>query len=115
MVWSAGMGRVNQVCYGLLRTIHVCSSSLPALLRAIADKLIPGIPENLRILLAGQVESALQDADGKADELTVLRAVVRSDRKREVALREYRSASIPRGGCQCAYKLVLSPGICHDA
>ncbi|KAL1756909.1 P-loop containing nucleoside triphosphate hydrolase protein [Schizophyllum commune] len=60
------------------------------LLRAIADKLIPGIPENLRILLAGQVESALRDADEKGDELTVLQAVVRSDRKREAALKEYK-------------------------
>ncbi|KAL1701243.1 P-loop containing nucleoside triphosphate hydrolase protein [Schizophyllum commune] len=60
-------------------------------IEAIADKLIPGVPENLRILLAGQVQSALRDADEEGDELTVLQAVVRSDRKREVALKEYRS------------------------
>ena len=76
------------------------------MLRAIADKLIPGIPENLRIVLAGQVEAALRDADEKADELTVLRAVVRSDRKREVALKEYESTCNQQGGCQCAYKLL---------
>ena len=82
-----------------LRTCTFAELPSLALLRAIADKLIPGVPENLRILLAGQVESARRHADEKADELTVLQAVVRSDRKREVALREYRSASIPRGGC----------------
>ncbi|KAI5891724.1 P-loop containing nucleoside triphosphate hydrolase protein [Schizophyllum commune H4-8] len=59
------------------------------LLRAIADKVIPGIPENLRILLAGQVESALGEINGKVDELTVLQVVVKSDRKREAALKEY--------------------------
>ncbi|KAL1661330.1 P-loop containing nucleoside triphosphate hydrolase protein [Schizophyllum commune] len=77
----------ENVHYGLVGRNGEGKSTL---LRAIADKLIPGIPENLRILLAGQVESAPRDADEEADELTVLQAVVRSDRKREVALKEYR-------------------------
>ncbi|KAL1676431.1 P-loop containing nucleoside triphosphate hydrolase protein [Schizophyllum commune] len=77
----------ENVHYGLVGRNGEGKSTL---LKAIADKLIPGIPENLRILLAGQVEAALRDADEEADELTVLQAVVRSDRKREVALKEYR-------------------------
>ncbi|KAI5831119.1 P-loop containing nucleoside triphosphate hydrolase protein, partial [Schizophyllum commune Tattone D] len=77
----------ENVHYGLVGRNGEGKSTL---LKAIADKLIPGMPENLRILLAGQVESALRDADEEADELTVLQAVVRSDRKREVALKEYR-------------------------
>lgn len=94
MVWSAGMERARRVCSDTCPradTLRLKPPS-PALLRAIADKLIPGIPENLRILLAGQVESALDEVDGKADELTVLQVVVKSDRKREAALKEYTSA-----------------------
>ncbi|KAI4522351.1 hypothetical protein K525DRAFT_199046 [Schizophyllum commune Loenen D] len=75
----------ENVHYGLVGRNGEGKSTL---LRAIADKLIPGVPENLRILLAGQVESARRHADEEADELTVLQAVVRSDRKREVALKE---------------------------
>ncbi|KAL1719921.1 P-loop containing nucleoside triphosphate hydrolase protein [Schizophyllum commune] len=87
----------ENVHYGLVGRNGEGKSTL---LRAIADKLIPGIPENLRILLAGQVESALRDADEKADELTVLQAVVRSDSKREVALKEYESTCNQQGGHQ---------------
>jgi len=63
-------------------------------MRAIADKLIPGIAENLRILLVDQVEdnqaALLQgdDADVEVD-LTVLQRVVKSDRLRERNLKEF--------------------------
>jgi hypothetical protein len=66
------------------------------LLKAIADKLIPGLPDNLRILLVSQVndeddgflfagdeEKTLHDP-----ELTVTEHVVRSDRRRERAMAE---------------------------
>ena len=63
-------------------------------MRAIADKLIPGIAENLRILLVDQVEdnqaALLQGDDTDAEvDLTVLQRVVKSDRLRERNLKEF--------------------------
>ncbi|KAK7681415.1 hypothetical protein QCA50_015507 [Cerrena zonata] len=43
----------ENVCYGLVGRNGVGKSTL---LRAISEKLIPGLPDNLRVLLAGQVE-----------------------------------------------------------
>jgi hypothetical protein len=72
------------------------------LLKAIADKLIPGLPDNLRILLVSQVndeddgflfagdeEKTLRDP-----ELTVTEHVVMSDRRRERAMAEQQRLSI---------------------
>ncbi|KDQ06596.1 hypothetical protein BOTBODRAFT_246354 [Botryobasidium botryosum FD-172 SS1] len=67
------------------------------LLKAIADKLIPGIHENLRILLVSQVESESEDVNlageeagvERSPELTVTERVVKSDRRREKATSEY--------------------------
>ncbi|KAL1742978.1 P-loop containing nucleoside triphosphate hydrolase protein [Schizophyllum fasciatum] len=59
------------------------------LLKSIAEKLIPGIPDNLRIMLAGQVESMSGTAAGASDELSVIQVVVRSDQRREAVLKEY--------------------------
>ncbi|KAG9050986.1 hypothetical protein FS837_000651 [Tulasnella sp. UAMH 9824] len=63
------------------------------LLKAIADKLIPGIPENLRILLIDQVTEnqslLLHGEEGtQSTELSVAQAVVRSNKHRERLLRD---------------------------
>ena len=69
---------------------------LEALMKAIADKLIPGLPDNLRILLVSQVhdedeEFLLAGDDGNEphdSRLTVTQRVVKSDRRREKAMKE---------------------------
>ncbi|KAF8676865.1 ABC transporter [Rhizoctonia solani] len=64
------------------------------ILKAIADKIIPGIPENLRILLVGQVEGALSlFSDEDKEQPTVVQVVVRSDSRRETALWEHKILS----------------------
>ncbi|GAB1526943.1 hypothetical protein RhiTH_010117 [Rhizoctonia solani] len=64
------------------------------ILKAIADKIIPGIPENLRILLVGQVEGALSlFSDEDKEQPTVVQVVVRSDSRRETALWEHKTLS----------------------
>lgn len=65
-----------------------------AILKALADKIIPGVPENLRILLVGQVEDSPLGfvAVGDQTKLTVVQAVVQSDQRREAAMWEYKSA-----------------------
>lgn len=57
-------------------------------MKALAEKLIPGVPENLRILLVGQTES--EDLKDGGD-LTVVEVVVKSDTRREGLLAEQRS------------------------
>lgn len=63
-------------------------------MKALADKLIPGVPENLRILLVGQVEDSPLGFNPSGDQtrLTVVEAVVQSDQRREAAMWEYKSA-----------------------
>ena len=59
-------------------------------LKALADRLIPGVPSNLRILLLGQTRVASfveEDGSGNLDQ-TVLEYVTRSDAARETALKE---------------------------
>lgn len=71
------------------------------MLKAIADKLIPGLPDNLRILLVSQVEDEEQvsilsgeDEQTQRDtELTVTERVVKSDCRREKALMEQQRLS----------------------
>ncbi|KAG8906283.1 hypothetical protein FRC01_008071, partial [Tulasnella sp. 417] len=63
------------------------------LLKAIAEKIIPGIPENLRILLIDQVTEnqslLLRGEEGvQSTELSVVQAVVRSNKQRERLLRD---------------------------
>ncbi len=55
------------------------------LLRAVADKLIPGIPENVRILLVTQIQEEGEDVD----QLTIVQSVVKADVNREKALDQY--------------------------
>ncbi|CAE6512501.1 unnamed protein product [Rhizoctonia solani] len=64
------------------------------ILKALADKIIPGVPENLRILLVGQVEDAqsLVSSEDKTKS-TVVQVVVRSDLRRETAMWEYKTLS----------------------
>ncbi|KAJ1308009.1 hypothetical protein OPQ81_002080 [Rhizoctonia solani] len=64
------------------------------ILKALADKIIPGVPENLRILLVGQVEDALSLVSNEdKSESTVVQVVVRSDSRRETAMWEYKTLS----------------------
>jgi len=72
------------------------SCSLTALLVAIADRIIPGIQDNLRILLVSQIDSdedsfvlAGEDEETRhRPEYTVTERVVKTDRCRNKALRE---------------------------
>lgn len=62
----------------------------PALLKAIGEKRVAAIPQNLRILLMGQTigegEAVLPHV--RDNEETVLQHVIRSDKQRERAVRE---------------------------
>ena len=67
-----------------------------ALLQAIADKLIPGLPHSLRIVLVSQVTDSaralgvvLDEAGKPVEELTVLQHVIQGDIKRAHAMREF--------------------------
>lgn len=60
------------------------------LLKAIADKSIPGIAPNMRILLVTQIV----DADASPLDFTITQAVVKADARREIALQEYESQSL---------------------
>jgi len=57
----------------------------------MSEKIIPGLP-NLRIHLVSQVEGT--DAGSMAEGTTVLQRVLASDKLRESALREQKSASL---------------------
>jgi ATPase subunit of ABC transporter with duplicated ATPase domains len=63
-----------------------------SLLRALAERRIPGVPSNLRLLLLGQTRvssDALTDPiDTEDGALSVLQHVTRSDKRRERAVRE---------------------------
>jgi len=61
------------------------------MLKALAEKMIPGVPWNLRILLLGQTrELSPEEAIGglRIEEVSVLQHVVRSDAVRERWLKE---------------------------
>ena len=72
-----------------------------ALLKAMSERLIPGIPDNLRILLVSQVddEDGIFIPDGEDEqtqqdpEFTVTERVVKSDRRRERAMMEQQRLS----------------------
>jgi ATP-binding cassette, subfamily F, member 3 len=66
---------------------HLLIVYYPALLKSISERIIPGIPENLRILLVDQIESNTALLDSSKD-LSVTEKVVRSDRRREGLLAE---------------------------
>jgi ATP-binding cassette subfamily F protein 3 len=63
------------------------------IMKALADKIIPGVAENLRILLVGQTEDSFSLSTGD-DKLSVVEVVVKSDSVRELYLKEYNSKSI---------------------
>ena len=69
------------------------------LLRALAERKVPGVPENLRILLLGQTRIDSLDVGGQSQEKdesssagklpqSVLQYVVTSDRRREQSIRQ---------------------------
>jgi ATP-binding cassette subfamily F protein 3 len=73
---------------------------VPALLRAIAERIIPGIPQNIRILLVDQIEDNQVADPGPVNGdparpsdpgITVTQKVVKGDRRREVAIAEHKS------------------------
>jgi hypothetical protein len=58
---------------------------LAVLLQAIADKLIPGIAENMRILLVTQIV----EANSPYLDLSIVQSVIQADARRESVLKEY--------------------------
>lgn len=70
----------------------------PALLKAVAEGAVPGIPWSLRILLLGQTrELTAEELLGglSITDETVLQHVIRSDKVRERLVREAESKSRP--------------------
>lgn len=67
------------------------------LLRALADRTIPGLPSNIKIQLVSQVENDLladqydKESEGSGQPISVLDAVKESDRVRSRAEREFNS------------------------
>jgi ATP-binding cassette, subfamily F, member 3 len=87
-----------------------------ALLSAIANKIIPGIADNLRILLVNQIDDSDmkptflltgEDVVGGAD-LTVIERVVKSDRVKETALAEYQCQFMATLSCVFATELHIT-------
>lgn len=78
-------------------------SSPPALLKAIANKLIPGISTSVRMLLVAQVEDtsdALEDIDKDA---SVLIHVIKGDKARTEAMKEFDGMHSPFTGWLSLY------------
>jgi ATP-binding cassette, subfamily F, member 3 len=71
------------------RNLHLICLSISALLQAIADKLIPGISSAVRILLVSQVEDTNYALHVEDDSVTVLQHVVRGDKQRTDAMKEF--------------------------
>jgi len=89
MSWSAETARERAVRFASLLKESILI--LTALLRALANKQIPGVPLNLRILLLGQTRdvSAEEALSGlKIEQETVLGHVIRSNVAREENLAE---------------------------
>ncbi|KDN43911.1 P-loop containing nucleoside triphosphate hydrolase protein [Tilletiaria anomala UBC 951] len=84
--------------YGLVGRNGVGKSTL---LRAMADRIIPGLPTNYKILLVSQVENELVAFEGEEDEqgkssaapISTVQAVLAGDRQRTRALTEAKSLS----------------------
>lgn len=61
-----------------------------SLLRALAERRVPGVPSNLRLLLLGQTmvssDAPTESAEGENLSRTVLEHVIKSDKRRENAL-----------------------------
>jgi hypothetical protein len=100
------MGKGNQVCITVLSfSTRSLIPSFLAILKAIAEKLIPGIPENLRVLLVGQIEDSSETsiaeglskahlgdndaADSQPENPTVVEMVLHSDDRRNTAVWEH--------------------------
>ena len=66
-----------------------------SLLRALAERRVPGVPSNLRLLLLGQTrvssDALTEPIETEDESLNVLQHVTRSDKRRERALREANS------------------------
>ena len=128
--WRALCGRWEEWCGEIELRIDCHFASLcvglidfVALLRAIGEKHIAAIPQNLRILLMGQSIGA-EKVSVQADKETVLQHVIRSDMERERALREAKrkcsgfTSNIPSNPCclspvSCFGELCGSVGCCY--
>ncbi|QRV90137.1 ABC transporter [Ceratobasidium sp. AG-Ba] len=80
----------SNVRYGLVGRNGQGKSTI---LKALAEKIIPGVPENIRILLVGQIDDSLLDSSKSNAQATVVEVVVKSDSRREYAMWEYRTLS----------------------
>lgn len=58
------------------------------LLKSIADKLIPGIADNMRILLVTQIV----EAESASLDLSIVEYIIKSDLRREIVREEHEGA-----------------------
>lgn len=73
------------VHYGLVGRNGTGKSTLP---KAMADRIIPGLPNNVKILLVSQLETEQLVLSGSSDQASVLEAVLSGDRDRANTERE---------------------------
>lgn len=96
-----GTGKSSKSCHAT--NFDTCINSLPALLRAMADKLIPGIPHVTRIAILQQ--TGVDDESGGYGRLrldkTVLDAVLSSD--------EMRNEAVFTAECENIVRIALRP------
>lgn len=67
------------------------------IMKCLAERRIPGVATNIRILLLGQTTSSTDEIEGMDDtnsNLTVLENVIRSDKRRERLMRESRCTTL---------------------
>jgi hypothetical protein len=85
--------RVSDINILVLYALLMIMGCILALLKAIGEKRIPGMPANLRILLLGQTVTGNDSDDRATPSETVLEHVIRSDKSREQVLRDAQRTS----------------------
>ena len=81
------------MCYWLRSERSVADTDIIALLRAIAEKLIPGIPEEARISILQQTNDSGDGADAKANRRTVVEEVIERATAKDELEQEIQSMS----------------------
>lgn len=76
LIGRNGTGKSSKFGDGLMRLVACQIADHTALLRAIAEKLIPGIPEEARISILQQTNDNDDGVDAKANRRTVLEEVI---------------------------------------